>query len=198
MKKLIIATKNPGKVKEFQELFHKYGIQVRSLLDLEEPVDDIEETGKTFEENAVLKAETISKQFNIPVLADDSGLEVDALDGRPGIFSARYAGEEKNDQKNLEKVLVEMEGVAPEYRTARFICSVAIIQPGREAIVKRGTCEGRIGLEPKGENGFGYDPVFIPKGYERSMAELDPEEKNTISHRRDAIRKVEDWLKELV
>ncbi|MFG6116439.1 XTP/dITP diphosphatase [Halobacillus sp. MO56] len=198
MKELIIATKNVGKVKEFQELFHKYGIQVRSLLDLEKPVGDIEETGETFEENALIKAETISKKLKAPVLADDSGLEIDALDGRPGIYSARYAGEEKNDQKNLEKVLAELEGVAPESRTARFVCSIAIIQPGQESIVKRGTCEGSIGLEPKGENGFGYDPIFIPDGYDRSMAELKPEEKNTISHRKDAIIKVENWLKELV
>ncbi|SEA51787.1 XTP/dITP diphosphohydrolase [Thalassobacillus cyri] len=197
MKELIIATKNVGKVKEFQELFHKYDIQVRSLHDLEEPIGDIEETGRTFEENALIKAEAISNQLNTPVLADDSGLEIDALDGRPGIYSARYAGEEKNDQKNLEKVLAELEGVAPENRSARFVCSIAIIQPGQKSLVKRGTCEGSIGLKPKGENGFGYDPIFIPDGYDRSMAELKPEEKNTISHRRNAILKVEDWLKEL-
>ncbi|MBM7555043.1 XTP/dITP diphosphatase [Thalassobacillus pellis] len=196
MKELIIATKNQGKAKEFQDMLDKYGIYARSLLELEDEIPDIDETGTTFEENAVLKAETISKKFDIPVLADDSGLEVDALHGRPGIYSARYAGPERSDQANLQKVLDEMSGVPEENRKARFVCSVAIARPGEQTFVRRGTCEGSIGTEPVGEHGFGYDPIFFPKGSKRSMAQLGSSEKNAISHRKNAIDQIEGWLKE--
>ncbi|SDK41638.1 XTP/dITP diphosphatase [Sediminibacillus albus] len=196
MEKMIIATKNKGKVQDFKELFSKYGIEIKSLLDLEESIPDIEETGDSFAENAAIKAETISKMFSLPVLADDSGIEVDALDGRPGIYSARYAGEEKNDQANIAKLLNELSTVPLDKRTARFVCVLAVARPGQSTIFKRGTCEGNIANEPHGNNGFGYDPVFYPKGSDKTMAQLSSQEKNTISHRKNAIIQLEKWLKD--
>ncbi|MFC4556604.1 XTP/dITP diphosphatase [Virgibacillus kekensis] len=196
MKDIIIATKNPGKAKEFREFFAKYNIKAVSLLDLQEEVEDIEETGSTFEENAALKAEGIATKFNLPVLADDSGLMVDALDGRPGIFSARYAGESKDDQANLEKVLSELNDTPDNERTARFVCVLAIAIPGESTIYKKGYCEGKIAREPKGDHGFGYDPIFIPASFAQTMAELTPEKKNEISHRSNAIAQMENWIKE--
>ncbi|MYL29100.1 XTP/dITP diphosphatase [Halobacillus halophilus] len=194
MKELLIATKNEGKIKEFREMFSKYGISVVSLLD-HDPSIDIEETGTTFEENAVIKAEAMMNALNIPVVADDSGLEVDALNGEPGVYSARYAGIEKDDEKNTAKLLNELNGVSEEERTARFVCAVAVARPGEATFTKRGTCEGRIAGERQGEHGFGYDPVFIPEGSSRTMAEHTSDEKNAISHRHHAIVQIEDWLK---
>lgn len=195
MKEILIATKNVGKAKEFKTLFDRYGIQVKSLLDFEEELPDIEETGSTFEENAALKSEGIAELLNMAVMADDSGLVIDALDGRPGIYSARYAGEPKDDKKNIEKVLMELENVPLEERTARFVCVLSVSIPGQPTIYKKGYCEGTIALEEKGTHGFGYDPIFIPKGYSQTMAELDPEEKNKISHRKNAMVQLEDWIK---
>lgn len=194
MKEIIIATKNPGKAKEFKAFFKPHGIETISLLDFVEEHQDIEETGTTFKENAAIKAESIAAELNKPVLADDSGLIVDALDGRPGVFSARYAGEPKDDQANIDKVLQEMTDVKEENRTARFICVLAIANPREETIFKTGYCEGHIAHTKKGTYGFGYDPIFIPKGYVRSMAELPPEEKNFISHRSNAMKKLNQWL----
>lgn len=196
MQKILIATKNAGKVREYQEMFSPYGIEVQSLLNHSD-IPDVEETGTTFEENAKLKAETIAVKLNIPVLADDSGLEVDALDNRPGIFSARYAGGEKNDLKNLQKVLEELKGVHEYDRNARFVCVIALARPGLKTVTKRGECEGIILTEPIGENGFGYDPIFKPNEYDKSMAQLKPEEKNSISHRYNALNQLKEWLKEL-
>ncbi|MDC3412567.1 XTP/dITP diphosphatase [Terrihalobacillus insolitus] len=195
MKKIMIATKNEGKVKEFKQLFLKYGVDVISLLDMEEDIPDVEETGTTFEQNAALKAETISAVLNIPVIADDSGLEIRALEGRPGVYSARYAGTSKNDRANLDKVLTELTGVPDENRAARFVCVIAVAQPGKSTFTKRGTCEGKIGLHPTGKHGFGYDPIFIPNEYNRTMAQLSADEKNAISHRRNALSQLEDWLR---
>ncbi len=197
MKELIIATKNKGKMKDFKELFEPLGIKVSSLLDLSEPIEDIAETGVTFEENAAIKAEAISRKFKIPVIADDSDIEIDALNGAPGVYSARYAGEEKDDLANLKKVLAELKDVSKEHRCGRFVCVLAIAQPGQETIFKRGECEGTIGFEAIGENGFGYDPIFYPIGNERTMAELSIEEKNQISHRKKALDQIENWVKEL-
>ncbi|WP_117161290.1 XTP/dITP diphosphatase [Paraliobacillus sp. X-1268] len=197
MKEIMIATQNKGKVKDFQLLFKKYDINVTSLLDLKEPIDDIEETGSTFEENAIIKAATIAEKFKIPVLADDSGLEIDALDGRPGVYSARYAGEEKDDQKNLHKVLDEMHDIADENRSARFVCVLAIVRPNQEPVVKRGTCEGKITRIPIGTNGFGYDPIFQPIDTKLTMAQLNSDQKNEISHRGNALKKIEEWVKSI-
>lgn len=197
MKEVIIATKNPGKAREFEHIFAPRGIAVRTLLDYPE-IKDVEETGTTFEENAALKAEAVSQQLNKMVIGDDSGLIVDALEGRPGIYSARYAGESKNDQKNLEKVLEELKGVPEENRTARFYCALAVALPGKATITVAGTCEGRILKQPKGNNGFGYDPVFYVPEKSRAMAELSSEEKNKISHRANALKKLEGMLDSIV
>lgn len=194
MNKLIIATKNQGKVKDFKQLFAGYGVEVVSLLDLSEPVPDIEENGSTFKENAATKAETISQLFQLPVLADDSGLVVDSLGGRPGIYSARYAGESKSDKANVEKLLKELKGKKTDERQARFICVLAIARPGHETLFTEGRCEGEITEKPYGTNGFGYDPVFCPSGMERTMAELSLEEKNQISHRRQAINELKEEI----
>ncbi|GGJ84288.1 non-canonical purine NTP pyrophosphatase [Lentibacillus kapialis] len=195
MKDMIIATKNSGKTKEFKTFFAEYDINAMSLPELSHEIEDIEETGTTFEENAALKAEQIAELLQIPVLADDSGLVIDALDGRPGVFSARFAGEPKDDQKNIDKVLAELEGVAD--RTARFVCVLAVSVPGEKTVFKKGYCDGRIADAQAGHNGFGYDPIFIPKGYPQTMAQLSSDEKNRISHRSDAIHQLRDWVKNL-
>lgn len=161
-KQVIIATKNKGKAKEFEKMFSTFNIKVKTLLDFPDAID-VEETGSTFEENAILKAETISQQYNIMTIADDSGLVIDALDGRPGIYSARYAGEDKNDEANIDKVLEEMIDIPNDDRSAKFYCALAIAIPGEETITVSGTCEGEILRERKGDNGFGYDPIFLLK-----------------------------------
>ncbi|MGY4689294.1 XTP/dITP diphosphatase [Salibacterium sp. K-3] len=189
MRTIIIATKNKGKVKEFQDMFGPE-TDVQSLLDVD--MEDIPETGETFEENAALKAEAIADAYQVPVIADDSGLEIDALDGRPGVYSARYAGEDKKDEANTAKVLREMEGVPEEERGARFVCVIAAAAPGKSTETFRGTCEGRIAKAPSGTNGFGYDPVFYLPERGAAMAELQPEEKNQISHRFRALQKMKE------
>lgn len=191
MKEIIIATKNKGKTKEFQQMFAKRGYQVLTLLDFPQ-LEDVEETGTTFEENAILKAETISKQLGKIVIADDSGLVVDALDGRPGVYSARYAGEAKNDEANNDKVLSELADVPDEKRTARFYCALAIAVPGQATKTVNGSVEGRIMDERRGTNGFGYDPIFFSVEENRGMAELTSEEKNRISHRGKALKKLDE------
>ena len=197
MKKLIIATKNKGKAKEFVELFAPLGYEVMTMLDLEDAIE-VEETGKTFEENAILKAESLSKQYNTMAISDDSGLMIDALDGRPGVYSARYAGEAKNDEANIEKVLEELKNVPEEKRTARFYCALAVAIPGHETKTVSGTVEGRILTARQGENGFGYDPVFYVPSLEKSMAQLQSEEKNAISHRGNALRKLKETLNQIL
>lgn len=189
MKKVMIATKNPGKAKEFADLFQKYGIRVQSLLDMENSID-VEETGTTFAENAILKAETISERSGEAVIADDSGLVIDALDGRPGVYSARYAGLEKNDLANIEKVLKELKGVPLEKRTARFVCVLAVAIPGEETLTFEGQCSGLITREKSGSNGFGYDPIFYLPEKGQTLAELTKQEKNLISHRAVALNQM--------
>lgn len=195
MKQLIVATKNKGKAKEFSELFLPYNIQVKSLLDIE-PAITIEETGATFLQNACLKAEQARQQLNQHVLADDSGLVVDALDGAPGIYSARYAGEAATDQMNIDKLLLALNNVPDNERTARFIAVIALALKDGPMIYREGICEGTIAFKQTGNYGFGYDPIFIPKGYEKSMAELNPETKNNISHRGQALNQLAEWLQE--
>lgn len=186
MKEIIIATKNSGKAREFVKIFEPLGLSVKTLLDFKE-IEDVEETGSTFEENAILKAETVAERLNRMVIADDSGLVIDALDGRPGVYSARYAGEEKSDDANMEKVLEELKHVTPANRTARFYCALALAIPGSETITVNGSCEGEILKEKRGTNGFGYDPIFFVTEKGKAMAELLPEEKSEISHRAKAL-----------
>jgi len=189
LREIIIATKNAGKVKDFETLFSPKGFKVKSLLDFPE-IEDVEETGVTFAENATLKAEAISSALNKPVIADDSGLAIDALNGEPGVYSARYAGENKDDNANIEKVLQKLNDVPFEKRTARFHCALAIAVPGKRTEIVEGTCEGHILEEKRGENGFGYDPIFFVEKWRCSMAELTKEQKNQISHRANALKKL--------
>ncbi|WP_406620720.1 XTP/dITP diphosphatase [Bacillus atrophaeus] len=193
MKEAIIATHNPGKVKEFKDIFAPKGYDVKSLADIGF-LEEIEETGHTFEENAVLKAEAVAKAVNKMVIADDSGLSVDNLGGSPGVYSARYAGEQKDDMANINKVLQELKGIEKEQRTARFRCALAVSIPGEETKTVEGHVEGYIAEEPKGENGFGYDPIFIVKDKDKTMAELTSDEKNKISHRANALKKLSQLL----
>ena len=188
MKQVVIATKNKGKAKDFEALFQPLGFEVVTMFDVA-PDMEIEETGTTFEENAVLKAETLAKALNMIVIADDSGLVVDALDGAPGVYSARYAGDH-DDEANIVKVLENLAGVPEEKRTARFMCALAIAGPEMDTTTVFGTCEGIILEEKRGTNGFGYDPIFFVPEQGRAMAELTPEEKGAISHRGNAIRKL--------
>lgn len=196
MKKVVIATKNKGKAKDFEALFTPLGFEVVTMFDVA-PDMEIEETGTTFEENAVLKAETLAKALNVIVIADDSGLVVDALDGAPGVYSARYAGDH-DDEANIVKVLENLAGVPEEKRTARFMCALAIAGPEMDTTTVFGTCEGFILEEKRGTNGFGYDPIFFVPEKDRAMAELTPEEKGAISHRGNAIRKLADALPTLL
>ncbi|OCA91290.1 non-canonical purine NTP pyrophosphatase [Bacillus sp. FJAT-27225] len=193
MKEVIIATKNAGKAKEFEAIFAEKGIKVMTLLDFPD-APDVEETGSSFVENATLKAETISRKLGKAVIGDDSGLAIDALEGRPGIYSARYAGEEKSDDANIDKVLEELDGIQEEQRTARFHCALAFSVPGNKTITVEGTCEGMILRERRGTNGFGYDPIFYVPTLGRTMAELSKDEKNAISHRANALKKLREVL----
>ncbi|MGR0120506.1 XTP/dITP diphosphatase [Bacillus halotolerans] len=193
MKEAIIATHNPGKVKEFKEILEPKGYEVKSLAEIGF-TDEIEETGHTFEENAILKAEAVAKAVNKMVIADDSGLSIDNLGGRPGVYSARYAGEQKDDQANIDKVLSELRGIEKEQRTARFRCALAVSIPGEETKTVEGHVEGYIAEESRGEYGFGYDPIFIVKDKDKTMAELTSDEKNKISHRADALKKLSKLL----
>lgn len=193
MKEAIIATHNPGKVKEFKEILEPRGYDVKSLAEIGF-TEEIEETGHTFEENAIMKAEAVAKAVNKMVIADDSGLSIDNLGGRPGVYSARYAGEQKDDQANIEKVLSELKGIEKEQRTARFRCALAVSIPGEETKTVEGHVEGYIAEEPRGEYGFGYDPIFIVKDKDKTMVELTSDEKNKISHRADALKKLSKLL----
>jgi len=197
MKEIFIATNNKGKARDFEALFQPLGIEVKTLADLPEMID-VEETGVTFEENAILKAEEIAQRFNTFVIADDSGLEVDALNGEPGVYSARYAGEAKDDEANIDKVLTQLENVPTQKRTARFRCVLAVAAPGIETVTIDGSCEGLITTERIGTEGFGYDPIFYVPKYERTMAQMTAEEKGKISHRGQAIKKLRPQLAPLL
>ncbi|MCT4784724.1 XTP/dITP diphosphatase [Exiguobacterium aestuarii] len=186
--KLIIATHNPGKVKELEGMLTPLGFEVKSLLDYPD-APETDETGTTFEENAALKATEAAAYFGHAVLADDSGLEVDALDGAPGVYSARFAGPEKSDEANNALLLEKLNGQTN--RAARFVCALCLAKPTEETLTVRGTIEGTIGYSPRGENGFGYDPLFIVPSLHKTAAELEREEKAVVSHRGQALRKLE-------
>lgn len=194
MEQLIIASQNEGKIKEFRTLFQSLNIEVLSLNDVFTSIPEVVEDGDTFEANARKKAETILELVHRPVIADDSGLVIDALEGRPGVYSARYAGEPSDDRRNYEKVLKEMEGIPQEKRGARFVAVLALARPNEKTEFFHGTCEGSIAFEATGSHGFGYDPIFLPQGESRTMAELSEEEKHAISHRGMALRKLHQFL----
>mgnify|MGYP000686517639 CR=1 FL=1 len=187
--KLIIASGNAGKVREYKALLAPLGFtEVLSLKDAG-IVSDPEETGATFEENAAIKARALKELCDCAVLADDSGLEVDALGGEPGVYSARYKGIKTDEEKN-EYILGRLAGLPDEKRTARFVCVIHFIYPDGKEVAARGVCEGIIGREPLGENGFGYDPVFLDPELGLTAAEMSPEEKMSRSHRAKALREL--------
>ncbi|MDO4744647.1 MAG: XTP/dITP diphosphatase [Clostridia bacterium] len=187
--KLILASKNAHKAKEMQAIL---GEDVELITQDAAGCGDVEvvEDGETFEENAIKKAVTIMEATGLPVIADDSGLCVDALLGRPGIFTARFAGEGATDDENIAKLLSELDGVEENARTARFVCVIALAVPGKTPVTYRGECEGIILTKKQGENGFGYDPVFFVPEHNCSMAELEADVKNSISHRFNAIKQL--------
>ncbi|MCG6915341.1 RdgB/HAM1 family non-canonical purine NTP pyrophosphatase [bacterium BMS3Abin03] len=192
MKKIIFASKNKGKIEEVKHILGDLEIQIVSLLDINESTD-IEETGTTFEENAFIKAKEVYDKFRIPTIADDSGLVVEQLNDRPGVYSSRYAGEECDDQANNKKLLVELKKF-PQPHPAKFVCA-AIYYDGEKKIVSFGEIKGRIIDEERGKNGFGYDPIFVPDGYTITSAELDSADKNSISHRFKAFNALKDQLR---
>jgi XTP/dITP diphosphohydrolase len=186
---IIVATKNRGKIREIRKALRGLGLKIYSLKDFSD-VPEVVEDGKSFTENALKKARFYSKYFGKLTIADDSGLEVEVLKGWPGIYSARYAGEEASDRKNNQKLLKEMEGIRISNRGARFKCVLAMVSTdGREAVAE-GSCRGRIGFREMGRRGFGYDPIFILPQYGKTMAQLTLEEKNRVSHRGKALRKL--------
>jgi len=186
--KIVLATGNQGKVKELKAILSDLDVEVLSLKDFPE-IGEIIEDGVTFTENAIKKAKAVTEAVNLIAVADDSGLEVDYLDGAPGIYSARYAGESSSDLENNLKLLSLLKDVPDEKRTARFRCVIAVSTPCGEMYTTDGTCEGVVGRKMKGELGFGYDPLFFLPEYNRTIAELDPEIKNRISHRGRALVK---------
>ena len=187
MKELLIATRNKGKLRELRELLGDADYRLLSLDDV--GIDrEVEETGETFDENATLKAETYGALSGMMTLADDSGLEVDVLDGEPGVRSARYAGPDATDAERVAFLLSNLSGIPADTWTARFRCVIAIAAPGRPTSLHSGSCEGRIVAEPRGDNGFGYDPVFYFPDDGLTMAELSAERKNKVSHRAAAVR----------
>jgi XTP/dITP diphosphohydrolase len=197
---LLVATTNPGKFAEVQAFLKNLPLRILSLESLGSwPA--IVEDGATFAENALKKARALAEYSGMLTLADDSGLEVDALNGAPGIYSARYAGEEGNDDKNNEKLLRELQGIAEEKRSARFVCALALCAPesrGMKEWTVRESCEGRIAFELRGQNGFGYDPLFFYPPFGKTFGEIDRETKATVSHRGKALKKLAEVLPLLV
>ena len=195
MDKIIFATGNEGKMKEVRMILKDLGLPVLSLKDAGITAD-VEENGTTFEENAQIKAKAIMEMTGALVLADDSGLEVDALDKEPGIYSARYMGHDTSYHIKNQNIIDRLEGKVGEERSARFVCAIAAAFPDGRVLITRGTMEGQIGYEEKGKNGFGYDPIFYLPEYQCYSAELSLEEKNKLSHRGKALRLMKERLHE--
>lgn len=194
MKQIIFATGNEGKMKEIRMILEELKCPVVSMREAGIEADIVED-GQTFEENAIIKARAIAQQTDSVVLADDSGLVIDYLNGEPGIYSARYLGEDTSYRIKNQNLIDRLEGVPDEKRGARFVCAIAAVLPGGEILTERGIMEGRIGYEEKGGNGFGYDPIFYVPEYDCSAAELTPEQKNQISHRGKALQKIKEALR---
>lgn len=193
---LLIGSGNRGKAAELAHLLEGLPWDVRSLADYPDVPPPVEDA-PTFEENAVKKALYFSGRFNVPCLADDSGLMVDALGGAPGVYSARYAGPDADDKANNAKLLAALEGLPSARRTARFVCYAAFVRPGEPPHIETGAVEGRIIFEPRGSGGFGYDPLFIPEGSEKTFGQMQPAEKKLISHRGRALAKMRIYLEKL-
>lgn len=190
---IVLATRNIKKIEEIRRILSRTSHVLLSLDDFPD-CPSVEETGNTFKDNAIQKARTVSGFTKKPAIADDSGLEVYELKGAPGVFSARYAGEGADDKANISKLLHEMTSIEDEKRTARFLCVIALAYPDGRVMTFEGTVEGRIGNATKGNAGFGYDPLFYPHGYKRTFAEMSPEEKDSLSHRQKALRKLKEYL----
>ena len=196
MKQIILASTNQGKVREVAMMVQDMGIEIVPLSETAFQ-EEIEENGKTFEENAVIKAAQVAKTLGVPALADDSGLEIDYLNKEPGIYSARYLGHDTPYAIKNQKILEKLKDVPKEKRTARFVCAMALVLPDGTTRIAQATMEGCIGYEIKGENGFGYDPIFYLPEFGKSSAEISPEQKNEISHRGKALRMMKDKIREL-
>jgi len=192
---VVLATRNKKKIEEMKRMIADLSLSIQTLDDFI-GCPEVEEKGVTFEENAVKKAQTVARYTGKPSVADDSGLEVYVLNGDPGTLSARYAGEDADDRKNIEKLLFEMRSIADEQRGARFVCCIALAFPEGSVKTFSGYVEGMIGREPRGFQGFGYDPVFYPEGYNRTFAEMTADEKDALSHRGKALRKLQRYLHE--
>ena len=196
LKKIVFATGNKGKVKEIQMILADLGVEVTTMKE-EGIFVDVEENGSTYEENAMIKAREVAKYTDAIVMADDSGLEIDYLNKEPGIYSARYMGENTSYRIKNGNLIDRLAGVPDEKRTARFVCAIAAVLPDGRELTTRGVIEGRIGYEEKGENGFGYDPIFYVPEFGKTTAELTEEEKNMVSHRGGALKIMKEELKKL-
>lgn len=191
---IVAATQNKHKIDEIEAITKEFGMEIISRRDAGVPDFEIEEDGDTFEYNSEKKAREIMEACNQITIADDSGLAVDALDGAPGVYSARFAGEDADDEANNNKLLHLLKDVPVEKRTAQFVSVITMVFPDGETLSARGECKGRILFERRGNNGFGYDPLFVPLGFDKSFAELDGAEKNQISHRSRALSKLSALL----
>lgn len=196
MKEIVLASSNKGKVREVEMMVKDMGIRIIPLSETSFD-EEIEENGSTFEENAVIKAKAVAEKLGVPALADDSGLEIDFLNKEPGIYSARYLGHDTPYSVKNQMILDKLAGVPDEKRTARFVCSMALALPQGDVVTTTATMEGRIAYEIKGENGFGYDPIFYLPEFGMSSAEISPEQKNEISHRGKALRQMKEKILEL-
>lgn len=192
-KVIVVASGNAGKIREFKEILEPLGYTVKAQSELP-PIEEVEETGTTFHDNAILKAQAITDAFGIMAVSDDSGLEIDALDRKPGVYSARWLGHDTPYTYKNQVVLENLKGASD--RRCRYVCAIALTRPGQEPVVFADTVDGEIAEAPKGENGFGYDPIFYYPPLKKTMAEMTKEEKNSISHRGKALRKLENWLHE--
>jgi XTP/dITP diphosphohydrolase len=191
---IAIASRNTHKLREVGRICADWPVEWLTVDNREGPWPDVEETGDTYLENALLKAEAGAVALGEPALADDSGIEVDALGGRPGPRSARFAGEHATDERNLEELIRALKGIPAAGRTARYRCVVVISWPGGDEVHAEGVCEGTLVSKPRGVRGFGYDPIFVPAGWDTTMAELTDEEKDRISHRGRALRALREML----
>jgi XTP/dITP diphosphohydrolase len=194
--RLAIASRNPGKIREILAICAEWPVEWLTAADEPDVWADVEETGQTYLENAALKARAVAAATGVPALADDSGIEVDALGGAPGPRSARYSGEDATDEENLRTLIRALAGIPGSGRTARYRCVAAFATPKGELHSAEGICEGTLIGTPRGSGGFGYDPIFVPEGWDRTMAELPPEEKDRISHRGRAFRALRAVLAE--
>ena len=193
-KVIVAASRNKHKIEEIEAITKKFGMSIISRDEAGVPPVEIVEDGETFEENSFKKADEIMKLCGKITLADDSGLMVDYLGGAPGVYSARFAGEDGNDEKNNDKLLKLLDGVPAKERTAKFVSVITMVYPDGTVLSARGACPGRIITVPTGDGGFGYDPLFVPEGYDKTFAQLTPEEKNAISHRAAALAELEKLL----